>query len=131
MTTIANVLVGLVALLHLYFLVLEMFLWTTPTGRRVFRTTPEFAHASKALAANQGLYNGFLAAGLFWGLALGAAGLQIKVFFLACVLIAGIYGMNFENMPELTWRYGYFLAIGLMLVIGLSMYRWFKKNGWF
>lgn len=68
MTTAANVLVALVALLHLYFLVLEMFLWDKPTGRRVFGLTPEFAAASKGLAANQGLYNGFLAAGLVWGL---------------------------------------------------------------
>ncbi|WP_395684165.1 DUF1304 domain-containing protein [Dokdonella sp.] len=92
MTTIANVLVGIVALLHVYFLVLEMFLWTTPTGRRVFRTTPEFAQASKALAANQGLYNGFLAAGLVWGLAAGAGGFHIKLFFLSCVIVAGLYG---------------------------------------
>lgn len=92
MTTIANVLVGLVALLHLYFLVLEMFLWTTPTGRRAFGTTPEFAQASKTLAANQGLYNGFLAAGLAWGLLEGAAGFHIKLFFLSCVIVAGLYG---------------------------------------
>jgi putative membrane protein len=91
-TTIANVLIGLVALLHVYFLVLEMFLWTTPTGRRVFRTTPEFANASKALAANQGLYNGFLAAGLVWGLAQGGDGFHLKIFFLTCVIVAGLYG---------------------------------------
>ena len=88
----ANVLVGLVAVLHLYFLVLEMFLWTTPTGRRVFGSTPEFAEASKVLAANQGLYNGFLVAGLVWGLYLGVAGESIKVFFLGCVIVAGVYG---------------------------------------
>ncbi|MBA8888531.1 putative membrane protein [Dokdonella fugitiva] len=92
MTTIANVLVGLVAVLHLYFLVLEMFLWTTPTGRRVFATTAEFAQASKTLAANQGLYNGFLAAGLVWGLAEGAEGFHVKQFFLSCVIVAGLYG---------------------------------------
>lgn len=92
MTTIANVLVGLVALLHLYFLVLEMFLWTTPTGRRVFATTVEFAQASKTLAANQGLYNGFLAAGLAWGLVEGADGFHIKLYFLSCVIVAGLYG---------------------------------------
>lgn len=89
---IANVLIGLVALLHLYFLVLEMFLWTTPTGRRVFSTTAEFAQASRTLAANQGLYNGFLAAGLVWGLAEGAEGFHIKLFFLSCVIVAGLYG---------------------------------------
>jgi putative membrane protein len=88
----ADVMTGLVALLHAYFLVLEMFLWDTPFGRRVFRATPEFAAAAKALAANQGLYNGFLAAGLAWGLALGDAGIQVQLFCLACVIIAGVFG---------------------------------------
>ena len=92
MTTAANVLVALVALLHLYFLVLEMFLWDKPMGRRVFGLTPEFAAASKGLAANQGLYNGFLVAGLAWGLSLGAAGRSIEIFFLACVVVAGVFG---------------------------------------
>jgi len=92
MNTIAMVLTALVALLHGYFLVLEMFLWDRPMGRRAFGTTPEFATASKTLAANQGLYNGFLAAGLIWGLALGSQGVPIRIFFLMCVLIAGIYG---------------------------------------
>ena len=92
MTTAANIAIGFVALLHAYFLVLEMFLWDKPFGRRVFKSTPEFAAASKTLAANQGLYNGFLAAGLVWGLALGDAGVQVKVFFLACVVIAGVFG---------------------------------------
>ena len=88
----ANIAVGLVAALHLYFLVLEMFFWDKPLGRRVFGLTPEFAAASKSLAANQGLYNGFLAAGLVWGLGLGAAGDPIKLFFLGCVVVAGVYG---------------------------------------
>ena len=92
MTTVAYVLTALVAALHAYFLVLEMFLWTTPTGRRVFRTTPEFAEASRVLAANQGLYNGFLAAGLVWGMSLGAPGYGIRIFFLTCVIVAGVYG---------------------------------------
>lgn len=92
MKSLANVLVGIVALLHLYFLVLEMFLWTKPAGRRAFGTTREFAEASKALAANQGLYNGFLAAGLLWGLSLGAQGHALKVFFLTCIIIAGVFG---------------------------------------
>ncbi|WP_230411338.1 DUF1304 domain-containing protein [Collimonas humicola] len=92
MNTIANLLIALVALLHVYFLVLEMFLWDKPFGRKTFKLTPEFASASKALAANQGLYNGFLAAGLAWGICLGEAGLSIKVFFLACVIVAGIFG---------------------------------------
>ena len=89
MNSILNVIVGLVALLHLYFLVIEMFLWDKPTGRRVFRTTEEFAAQSRTLAANQGLYNGFLAAGLIWGLFAGDA---VKIFFLSCVIIAGIFG---------------------------------------
>src|SRR6185436_4805006 len=74
MTLLTNVAVGIVALLHLYFLVLEMFLWDKPLGMRIFGLTPELAKATKGLAANQGLYNGFLAAGLVWGLGLGAAG---------------------------------------------------------
>jgi putative membrane protein len=94
---LANVLIGLVALLHAYFLVLEMFLWDKPFGRKTFALTPEFATASKALAANQGLYNGFLAAGLLWGLSLGTAGTSVKVFFLACVIVAGIYGAMTVN----------------------------------
>jgi putative membrane protein len=97
MTTAANVLVALVALLHLYFLVLEMFLWDKPTGRRVFGLTPEFAAASKGLAANQGLYNGFLVAGLVWGLSQGAAGHSIKIFFLSCVIVAGVFGAATVN----------------------------------
>ena len=89
---IANVLVGLVAVIHLYIVVLEMLLWDKPAGRRVFGTTPEFATASKVLAANQGLYNGFLAAGLIWGLGMGVAGQPVQLFFLGCVIVAGLYG---------------------------------------
>ena len=89
---IANVLVGLVVLIHLYIVVLEMFLWDKPFGRKVFGSTPEFATASKVLAANQGLYNGFLAAGLIWGLSMGAAGQPVQLFFLGCVIVAGLYG---------------------------------------
>jgi putative membrane protein len=92
MSTAANVVIAGVALLHVYILVLEMFLWDKPAGRRAFGQTREFATATKVLAANQGLYNGFLAAGLFWGLSLGEAGQGVKVFFLLCVLIAGLYG---------------------------------------
>lgn len=87
---LANFLVLLIALLHGYILVLEMFLWRTPRAMRAFGTSPEFAEASAVLAANQGLYNGFLAAGLLWGLLSGS--LAFKVFFLLCVLVAGIYG---------------------------------------
>jgi len=89
---VANVLVGLVVLIHLYIVVLEMFLWDKPFGRKVFGSTPEFAAASKVLAANQGLYNGFLAAGLIWGLSMGAAGQPVLLFFLGCVIVAGLYG---------------------------------------
>jgi putative membrane protein len=92
MTTVTNIVVALVAVLHLYFLTLEMFFWDKPLGRRIFGLNPEFSAASKALAANQGLYNGFLAAGLVWGLSLGIAGNPIKIFFLGCVIVAGIFG---------------------------------------
>jgi len=87
---VADVVVGLVAALHLYFLVLEMFLWDPPTGRRTFGLEPAFATESKTLAANQGLYNGFLAAGLVWGLVSDQT--DVKLFFLACVIVAGAYG---------------------------------------
>ncbi|WP_442581083.1 DUF1304 domain-containing protein [Mesorhizobium sp. ASY16-5R] len=89
---LAGILIAVVALLHLYFMYLEMIAWDRPLGRRVFGTSPEFAAASKALAANQGLYNGFLVAGLVWGLVLGEGGFAIKVFFLACVIVAGVFG---------------------------------------
>ena len=94
MNAIANALVALVAALHVYFLVLEMFLWTKPLGLRTFRNSPEKAADSAVLAANQGLYNGFLAAGLVWGLVQAIPGfaIQIKVFFLLCVIVAGVYG---------------------------------------
>jgi putative membrane protein len=85
-----DILIGLVAVLHVYFLVLEMFLWDKPYGLKAFAMTPEKAAASKVLAMNQGLYNGFLAAGLAWGLVSGVFG--VKVFFLACVIVAGLFG---------------------------------------
>jgi putative membrane protein len=92
MQTAANLVTGLVAVLHVWFLMLEMFLWTTPLGRRVFKLTEEKAQATKVLAANQGLYNGFLAAGLAWGLWLGPEGEAIRLFFLGCVIVAGVFG---------------------------------------
>jgi putative membrane protein len=94
MLWIANLLVALVAILHVYFLVLEMFLWQKPLGLKTFRNSPEKAAETAVLAANQGLYNGFLAAGLFWGLlhSAPAFAFQIKAFFLLCVIIAGVYG---------------------------------------
>jgi putative membrane protein len=89
---LAELFVVLVALLHVYFLVLEMFLWDKPLGLRVFRHSVAEATASKVLAANQGLYNGFLAAGLVWGVYLGAEGVPVKLFFLGCVIVAGVFG---------------------------------------
>ncbi len=97
MKMLATVLVAFVALLHFYFMVLEMFLWTKPAGRRAFGTTPEQAEQSKVLAMNQGLYNGFLAAGLLWGLSLGAAGHTVVVFCLLCVIAAGVFGAATAN----------------------------------
>jgi putative membrane protein len=90
---VANILVGLVALIHLYIVVLEMFLWTTPRARAAFGTTEEFAKESAPLAANQGLYNGFLALALVWGLiATDPSGYQLKLYGLVCVIVAGLYG---------------------------------------
>ena len=91
---VATLLIGAVALIHAYILWLEMVLWTTPKGRKVFGTTEEFAVASRVLAANQGLYNGFLAAALIWALALGpqGAGGQMALYGLVCVIVAGVYG---------------------------------------
>lgn len=92
MTTASNIMTGLVAALHIYFLVLEMFLWDKAAGRKAFGLTVAQAKSTKVMAANQGLYNGFLAAGLIWSLLLGNSGQHIQTFFLFCVLIAGIYG---------------------------------------
>lgn len=97
MIIVSSILVLLVALLHLYFLVLEMFMWTKPLGLKVFGQSPEQAEASKVLAANQGLYNGFLSVGLLWGLYRGAEGTEFLVFFLSCVIVAGVYGAATAN----------------------------------
>lgn len=114
--TLARIAVGFVAALHLYFLVLEMFLWTRPYGRRVFHTTAEYAQASAPLAKNQGLYNGFLAAGLIWSLVAGEAAFSLQVFFLTCVVIAGIYGSLTANRIIL-WAQALPGAIALALVL--------------
>lgn len=114
MRMLADVLVGLVALLHLCFLVLEMFLWTKPLGLKVFRNTPEKAETLKVLAANQGLYNGFLAAGLAWGLIAGSQ--PFKVFFLACVVVAGVYGAWSVN-KRILWVQAFPGAVALALVL--------------
>ena len=116
MDVAATIAVALVALLHLYFLVLEMFFWDKPLGRRAFGLTPEFAAASKNLAANQGLYNGFLAAGLVWGLWLGAAGTPIKVFFLGCVVVAGVFGALTASR-KILWAQALPGALALALVL--------------
>jgi putative membrane protein len=116
MTILANALVAIVALLHLGFLALEMFFWDHPFGRKRFRMTPEYSKASASLAANQGLYNGFLAAGLVWGLVTGET--SIKIFFLLCVVIAGIYGglttrrtiLYIQALPGLLAMIAVFLA---------------------
>ena len=94
MPVLSTIAAALMAVLHVYILVLEMFLWTTPRGRKAFKLTPAFAEQTKALAANQGLYNGFLAAGLVWSLVHPHAEFaqQLKVFFLGCILVAGLYG---------------------------------------
>jgi putative membrane protein len=112
----AAIAVAAVALLHVYFLILEMFLWDKPRGLRTFGLTPEYAAASKSLAANQGLYNGFLAAGLIWGLALGAAGDAIKIFFLACVIVAGIFGAATASL-KILWVQAVPGALALILVL--------------
>ncbi|MBK0391765.1 DUF1304 domain-containing protein [Ramlibacter algicola] len=111
----ANIVIGIVAALHAYFMVLEMFLWTRPAGLRAFGQTLEQAQASKVLAANQGLYNGFLAAGLVWGLLAGPQGMAIKAFFLACVLVAGLYG-GFTASRKILFIQALPAAIGLALL---------------
>lgn len=116
MTVAANIVTSLVALLHVYFLVLEMFLWTKPAGRKAFGLSPEQAEATKVLAANQGLYNGFLAAGLFWGVLLGASGTPVKLFFLGCVLIAGLYGAATASR-KILFIQGLPAAVGMALVM--------------
>ena len=116
MRTAADVATLLVALLHAYFLVLEMFLWTRPAGLRTFGMTPEFAAASKALAANQGLYNGFISAGLVWGLLLGQAGGAVTVFFLGCVIVAGVFGALTANR-KILWVQAAPGAVALALVL--------------
>jgi putative membrane protein len=117
MNIVASLVVWAIALLHVYILVLEMFLWTTPRGQKAFGLTPEFAQQTKALAANQGLYNGFLAAGLVFGLLHPdfMTGVQIQIFFLVCIAVAGVYGamtaklsiLFIQTLPAL-------LAIGLL-----------------
>ena len=116
MTMLAHIAVLIVALLHGAFLVLEMFLWSKPVGHRVFGLPPDVMAASAPLAANQGLYNGFLAAGLLWGLFLGPAGFGIEVFFLVCVIVAGLFGAVTAKLSIL-WLQALPGAIALALVL--------------
>ncbi|GLQ88133.1 DUF1304 domain-containing protein [Dyella flagellata] len=117
MSTLAGIVVTIIALMHVWFLILEMLLWDKPTGLRAFGITPEFAAQTKVLAGNQGLYNGFLAAGLGWGLILGGPeGTHVKLFFLACVLVAGLYG-GLTATRKVLWIQGLPAAIGLALVL--------------
>jgi putative membrane protein len=113
LATTADIAVVLVAALHLWFLVLEMFLWDKPFGRRTFGMTPDKAAATKPLAMNQGLYNGFLAAGLLWGL---AAGVHVQIFFLACVIVAGVFGALTASR-KILWVQAVPGVIALVLVL--------------
>ena len=113
----SEIVVGFVALEHLYFLVLEMFLWDKPTGLKAFGQTQEMATATKALAANQGLYNGFLSAGLVWGLVRGSSAVQ--VFFLGCVVVAGLFGAVTVSR-KILWLQALPAAVGLALVLAGS-----------
>jgi putative membrane protein len=112
----AQIAVAAVALLNVYVLILEMFLWDKPRGMRAFGLTPETARIMKTLAANQGLYNGFLAAGLLWGLLQGHGGRDIEVFFLACVFCAGVYG-GITASRKILWAQGLPGAAALVLVL--------------
>ena len=116
MALIATILVALVALEHVWFMILEMFLWRTETGMKTFGTTKDFAEATAALAANQGLYNGFLAAGLIWALVPTSHSLALKLFFLACVIVAGLYGAATVK-PKIALVQALPAAIALALVL--------------
>jgi putative membrane protein len=116
MRLFADIAVVIVAVLHLGFLILEMFLWTKPFGLRTFRLTPEIAQASAGLAANQGLYNGFLAAGLLWGVSGGDGGYPIKLFFLGCVIVAGVFG-GFTAKRSILWIQAFPGLLALLAVI--------------
>jgi len=117
MSLTANFVVGIVALIHVYILVLEMFLWERPAGLRAFGLSKELAAVTRVLAANQGLYNGFLAAGLFWGLGIGD--LHVQCFFLGCVLVAGVYGALTATI-RILWVQAAPAAIGLALLAALQ-----------
>ena len=119
MKTIASILILIVTLMHIGFMILEMFLWNKPQGQKIFGLTKEFAERSSGLAANQGLYNGFLAAGLIWSLIATNAAFELKLFFLSCVIIAGIYGA-LSVKRSIFWIQGFpaILALAAVLMTG-------------
>ena len=117
MSILTQVAIVVVALLHVGFLVLEMFLWEKPIGLKIFRQTRSQAAASRVLAANQGLYNGFLAAGLFWGVSLGAEGTGVSLFFLCCVILAGVFGAFTASIKIL-----YFQALPAAIALFLLLF---------
>ena len=116
MSLFIDIIITIIAILHIYFMILEMFFWEKPLGLKAFGLTKESATASKVLAANQGLYNGFLAAGLLWGLYLGPDGISIQIFFLICVLVAGVFGAITANR-KILYIQALPAAIGLVLVL--------------
>ena len=116
MAFIAGILVFMIAALHVFFMILEMFMWTLPRGLKAFNNTLEFAEKTKVLAANQGLYNGFLAVGLIWGLLLGDSGFGVKVFFLVCVIVAGVYG-SVTAMRRILFIQALPAALALLFVV--------------
>lgn len=111
---IASILIAVIAAIHIYIVILEMLLWEKPAGRKAFGLSADFARQTKVLAANQGLYNGFLAAGLIYGLMQGDTGLSFKVFFLTCVLVAGIFGAVTAN----TMKILFIQALPALLALG-------------
>ncbi|PWQ99661.1 DUF1304 domain-containing protein [Leucothrix arctica] len=115
MARLSNVIVAILALLHIYILILEMFFWESPRSLSAFGLTPELAKETVAMAANQGLYNGFLAAGLIWGLALGSEGRSVKIFFLLCILAAGVFGAVTVK-PQILLIQAVPAVLGLLLI---------------
>jgi len=116
MNTVVNSAVIFVAALHVLFLILEMFLWKHPFGRRIFGTNKEYAESSAVLAANQGLYNGFLVAGLVWALLSTDNGFQLKLFFLGCVVLAGLFG-GVTTSRSILWVQALPGALAMLLVL--------------
>lgn len=116
MSYLATIVIAVVAFIHVYILILEMFLWDKPQGRKAFGLKEDFARSTKVLAANQGLYNGFLAAGLLWSLWLGQAGQAVALFFLGCVLVAGVFGA-ITSSRKILFVQGLPAALGIVAVL--------------